>query len=261
MADTTSSVIVERDGAVAILTLNEPKSMNALSPGIKTGLEENLPSLLGDREIRVLVVTGAGRAFCAGGDIRAMDERGTVAVRERMSNSYRWLTPLIRAAKPVVTVVNGVAAGAGLSLALTGDLVVASRAASFRAGFMGLGAVPDLSLAYTLPRTVGLLRAKDILLTGREISADEALALGLVTRVVDAEALMSTALDLAQSLGRGPTVAQGLAKQLLQRSYETSLESFLELEGMAQAIAFGSADFAEGVDAFRGKRNPNFQGR
>jgi 2-(1,2-epoxy-1,2-dihydrophenyl)acetyl-CoA isomerase len=261
MSDTEPSVIVERDGAVAILSLNEPRSMNALSAGIKAGLESHLPALLCDPDVRALVIAGNGRAFCAGGDIRSMDERDTMAVRARMSRSYRWLTPLVRAEKPVLTVVNGAAAGAGLSLMLTGDIVVASSAATFKAGFMGLGAVPDLALAYMLPRAVGMLRAKNILLTNREIGAAEALSLGMVTRVVEPDALMPTALELAHGLAQGPTATQGLAKQLLLRSFDTSLEAFLELEGMAQAMAFGSADFAEGVAAFRGKRPPRFQGR
>jgi 2-(1,2-epoxy-1,2-dihydrophenyl)acetyl-CoA isomerase len=258
---THRSVLLDRRDAVAILTLNEPDSLNALSGGIKSGLEQNLPPLLADPSIRAIMLTGEGRAFCAGGDIRSMDEHQTVAVRERMKRSHRWLGPFLSADKPIITAVNGMAVGAGLSLALLGDIIVAARNARFKAGFPGLGAVPDLALAYTLPRAVGMTRAKDILLTNREIPADEALTMGLVTRVAEPEALMQEALKIASELARGPTVSFALGKQLLRRGYELSLDGFLELEALAQVNAFGSDDFAEGVDAFRKKRKPDFQGR
>ena len=161
------SVRVERDGAVATLALNEPKTMNAMSAGIKAGIEDNLPGLLADPQVRAIVLTGAGKAFCAGGDIRSMDDRGTLSVRNRMTRTYRWLIPLLTAEKPIICAVNGAAAGAGLSLALTGDLILASRDARFKAGFPGLGAAADLGLAYTLPRAIGYQRASDILLTNR----------------------------------------------------------------------------------------------
>jgi 2-(1,2-epoxy-1,2-dihydrophenyl)acetyl-CoA isomerase len=254
------AVLVERRGAVGLVRLNETKSLNALSPAIKDGLQAALCALLPDPAVRALVITGSGRAFCAGGDIRGMDDRATVAMRRRMHGAYSWLVPLITADKPVITAVNGVAAGAGLSLAMTGDIILASRAARFKAGFAGIGAVPDLSLAWMLPQAVGLVRAKTILLENREFDAEAACAIGLVTRVTQPDALLDHALVTAEALASGPTVAFGVTKQLLRRAHDTSLESFLELEAMAQTVAFGSADFAEGVAAFRAKRPAAFGG-
>ncbi len=263
MTDATAeaSVLVRRDGAVATLVLNEPKSMNAMSAGIKAGIEETLPGLLADPEVRAIVITGTGRAFCAGGDIRSMDDRGTLSVKTRMTRTYKWLIPLLTAEKPIICAVNGAAAGAGLSLALAGDIILASREARFKAGFPGLGAAADLGLAYTLPRAIGYQRASDILLTNREVLAEEAHAMGLVARIAEPEALMAAAMETAQALAAGPTVSLALTKRLMRRGYELPIEGFLEFEAMSQVVAFGSDDFGEGVAAFKGKRRPDFKGR
>jgi 2-(1,2-epoxy-1,2-dihydrophenyl)acetyl-CoA isomerase len=259
-ADASAAAVVsERDGPVAILRLNEPETLNALSPAIKAGLKATVLAALDDPAVRVIVLTGEGRAFCAGGDIRAMDERRPVVVRARLQALHRWLAALLTTEKPVVTAVNGVAAGAGLSLALTGDIVCAAHTARFKAGFPGIGAVPDLAVAYTLPRAVGLKRAADILLTNRDVTAEEALAMGLVSRLFAAEELMAGVLEIAHQLARGP-LSLGLTKRLLQGAFQQPLETFLEAEALAQATAFGSEDFAEGVAAFRGKRKPTFGG-
>jgi 2-(1,2-epoxy-1,2-dihydrophenyl)acetyl-CoA isomerase len=255
------SVRVEWTGAVATLILNEPKSMNAMSAGIKAGIETHLPGLLADSGVRAIILTGTGKAFCAGGDIRSMDDRATLSVKTRMTRTYRWLIPLLTADKPIIAAVNGAAAGAGLSLALTADLIVAARDARFKAGFPGIGAVADLGLAYTLPRAIGHQRASDILLTNREVGAEEAHAMGLVARLAEPEALMATAMELAQALAAGPTVSLALTKRLMRRAYELPLEGFLESEAMAQVVAFGSGDFDEGVAAFKAKRKPDFKGR
>lgn len=256
----TPSVVASRDGRVGIIRLSEPKSMNALSGTIKAGLDEHVPGLLKDPDIRCLVITGEGKAFCAGGDIRTMRSREALSVRERVRQGHVWARLLLEHEKPVISAVNGAAAGAGLSLMLMADMVIASDTAIFRAGFPALGAVPDLGLAYTLPRAIGFLKAKELLLTNRQVSPEEAERIGLVNRVVPADKLWDEVMALAHQLAAGPW-SLGLTKTLMRRAYDDTLESFLEGEADAQALAFSSNDFAEGVEAFLGKRKAAFNGQ
>lgn len=260
-SENQQAVEVTRDGGVGILRLNEPRSLNALSQAMKDGLEKGIFELLAEPAIRAILITGNGRAFCAGGDLRTMDGLTTVAMRKRMAKTHFWLKPLLESEKPVVTAINGIAAGAGLSLALTGDIVCAAASASFRGGFLGIGAAPDLGLAYTLPRAVGMARARDLILTNRSVGVEEALTIGLIARVFDDEVLFEKSLELAKRLAEGPPVAIGLAKGLLRHSYELSLEGFLDAEAFAQSVAFTSEDFREGLSAFREKRRPHFLGK
>jgi 2-(1,2-epoxy-1,2-dihydrophenyl)acetyl-CoA isomerase len=251
------AVVVERRERVAVLRLNQPESMNALSPDIKAALDMHVGPLMDDAGVGCIVLTGTGKAFCAGGDIRAMSERKPANVRARLRAGHRWVRQLVEGEKPVVGAVNGAAAGAGLSLALMCDVVVAGRGATFRGGFSGIGAAPDLGVAYALPRAVGMVRAKEILLNNRVLTADEALAYGLVGQVVEDGKLMEEALATAQRLASGP-MSIGLAKMLLNRAYDGGLDAFLLREADAQAMAFSSDDFAEGVAAFLAKRRPRF---
>jgi 2-(1,2-epoxy-1,2-dihydrophenyl)acetyl-CoA isomerase len=254
------SVKLERRGQVGIVTLNETASLNALSQGIKEGMMKAVENFLPDDAIRAIMITANGRAFCAGGDLRTMDEHRTVMVRRRMQATHDWVSRLLSTEKPVLTAVNGVAAGAGLSLALMGDIVCAASDARFKAGFPGVGAAPDLAVVHTLSRAIGEIRAKDILLTNRDVSADEAFRLGFVSRLFAPQELFERTLELATSLAAGP-YSLGLTKRLIARAHETTLEAFLEDEAHAQTVAFGSEDFKEGVAAFRAKRKPVFTGR
>lgn len=256
------SIVVTVEGQVAVLRLNEPRGMNALSASVREGLNRDVHRLLDDPEVRCLLITGTDGAFCAGGDIRNMDDRRPTDTRARMHRHYRgWASRLLKAEKPVVMAVNGAAAGAGVSLALMGDIIIASRDAYFTTAFAKLGVVPDLGLIATLPRAVGMARARDMLLTSRKVPAEEALQMGLVARVTEPADLMPAALEAAQALARGPTVTLGLIKRLLQRAYDHSLDEYLEAEGFAQAVAMTTEDFEEGVAAFKAKRKPKFKGR
>jgi 2-(1,2-epoxy-1,2-dihydrophenyl)acetyl-CoA isomerase len=253
-----NAVLVERRDDVALLRLNQPQTMNALSPAIKQALETAIPQLMADSAVRCIVITGTDKVFCAGGDLSNMADRAAPSVRARMHPSHAWVKLLLAGEKPVVAAVNGAAAGAGFSLAMMCDFVLVADNAYFKAGFPGVGAAPDLGLALTLPRAIGMLRAKDILMTNRRVDAEEAVSLGIATRMVPAAALLDEALTLAQSLAAGPATSLGLTKHLLNLAYSPIVD-FLSQEAMTQAIAFGSDEFGEGVAAFLGKRKPDFR--
>ncbi|GAA5232394.1 enoyl-CoA hydratase/isomerase family protein [Verticiella sediminum] len=254
-----SALIVERHGPVTVFRLNQPESRNALSFEMKQGFIEHVPAFLGDPEQRCLVLTGTQGVFCAGGDIRTMrGDRSAPAIRTRMASSHAWLLPLMTCEKPIITAVNGPAVGAGLSFALLGDIVMSADNAYFMGGFAKLGAAPDLGLAWSLTRSVGAQRAKDLLLSNRKVSPEEALAMGMIGRVAPAEALEEQALALAAQIADGPAVSLGLTKRLVDSAFRSPAE-YLEIEAYAQATAFGSTEFDEGVKAFLEKRPAVFR--
>lgn len=256
------AVILERDGAVALLRLNQPDSRNALSAAIKASLEALVPGLVEDPAVRCILITGEGSAFSAGGDIGSLVDPMTPAqVRARMAKSYGWIEKLLEGGTPVITAINGPAVGAGFGLAMLGDIVLASDAAWFMGGFSTIGAAADYALGRTLPRAVGAPRAKDILLTGRKVDAAEAERIGLVSRLFPAATLIEEATAIARALADAPTIGLGLTKGLVNIGFEGSAASYLQAEGFAQATAFGSADHREGVEAFIAKRKPTFEGR
>lgn len=252
------AVTFERRGPVAIVQMNRPKTMNALSEDIRAGLAEHVVAAADDANVRSIVLTGTERAFCAGGDIRSMSVRDAPSVRARLLGHHQWARRLAQCEKPVIAAVNGAAAGAGFALALLCDFVLVSDQAFFKAGFPGIGAAPDLGLGYTLPRFVGVQRAKELLMTNRQVWADEAVELGLALRKVRAAALMAEAVAMAVALADAPATSIGLTKTLVNEAFDTPFADFLNKEASAQAVAFGSAEFAEGVDAFLSKRKPQF---
>lgn len=254
----SDSVLFERYDDVVVVRLNSPATRNALEPRVKQKLEAGIPALLGDDSARCLVITGSGEAFCAGGDINSMGERDAPRVRKRMQTTHSWAKRLLTAEKPVIAAVNGAAAGAGFSLALLCDIILVSDKGFFRAAFPGLGAAPDLGLALTLSRAVGSTRAKDILLTNRRVDASEAAVIGIAKRVIPAANLLDEALWLATELAAGPATSLGLTKMLLNSAYRP-IEDFFAAEAFAQSVAFGSTEFAEGVEAFLNKRKPDFK--
>jgi len=254
----TDAVIIEHHGDVVLIRLNRPDTRNALVADIKRHLETAIPALMRDSAVRCLVITGSGKAFCAGGDINSFDERRAPLVRARLQRSHDWAKCILTGEKPVVAAVNGAAVGAGFSLALLCDIVMVADDAYFRAAFAGVGAAPDLGAALTLTRSVGVARAKEILLTNRRVEAVEAVATGIATRIAPAASLVEEAMQLARELAAGPTAALGLTKMLMNNAYGP-INDFFATEAATMAVVFGSAEFAEGVSAFFDKRKPDFK--
>ena len=262
MSTTVSTPLVtEKEGGVLTLTLNRPEALNSLNTELLAALAEALRGAAGDDSVRAVVVTGSGRGFCAGQDLKEELLGGAQDIAGHLRTHY---LPVIEAMrrleKPVIAAVNGVAAGAGLSLALAADLRIASDSASFCQAFVRIGLVPDAGGTYFLPRLIGLGRALEMAMLGDSIDAQEALRIGLVNRVVDHAELGSAAAELAGRLAKGPR-SVGLIKQVLHQSFECDFEEQFANEEKAQQQALQSDDFREGVTAFLEKRPPSFAGR
>lgn len=256
------SVLFEVKNQVAIITMNEPKSMNALSGGILSGLMEAVQKIKFNTDIRAVILTGSGRAFCAGGDITSFPGISSAASgRRAMQQTAAFVKDLSQLEKPVIAAVNGHAIGAGFSLAITCDFIISSENAKFALGFTKIGVVPDLGALYHLPRIVGMARAKEMAYSARTLSAEEAKEYGICLEIVPADELLTRAQEIAESFTQGPAYSIGLTKAVLNRSYESTLEEILREEEYAQAIAFSTDDFKEGVRAFLEKRKPSFTGK
>jgi 2-(1,2-epoxy-1,2-dihydrophenyl)acetyl-CoA isomerase len=254
-----AEVEVTRDGAVQTITLNRPEVFNAFNRALHKGLRDALKDAR-DPEVRAVVVTGAGKGFCAGQDLKEFGEAGNVG--DALRATYHPNVLAIRALeKPVIAAVNGACAGAGLSFACACDIRIAADAANFVPGFIGIGLVPDAGGTYFIHRLLGAPRAFEWMTSNRRLSAAEAHAWGLVSEVVETDALPARAAELAAVYASLPTRAIGMTKRLFDHADTASLEEQLELEAQLQGVAIETEDFREGVAAFLEKRTPNFTGR
>jgi enoyl-CoA hydratase/carnithine racemase len=254
-----------KDG-IATLALNRPERLNALSDTLREDVHDAVGRAAGDEDVRVLVITGVGKGFCAGGDVKAMHEGKqagmTRSVLEKIAPLRDQVLRALRdAPKPVSAAVNGPAAGAGMNLALACDIRLASTTARFGQTFVRRGLHPDWGGTYFLPRIVGMAKAAELIFTGEMIDAAEALRLGLVSAVHSPEELMPVTYALARKIADGPPLAIRLARRALYHNQQVDLRQALEFETFAQNVCYDSDDAREGIRAFVEKRDPVFRGR
>ena len=260
MAD-DMKVRLDRAGSIAVLTLDRPDRLNAMADPMWDALHEHLGAIADDDAIRAVILTGAGRAFCSGGDVTGMAKSDVVTGRKRSQKRHRAVIALYNLEKPVIAAVRGPIYGIGNALALACDLVVASETAKFSMAFKKVGIVPDGGAIFFLTQYLGIARAKDLVYTARVVPADEALRLGLVVRVVPDDRLESEARALAQEMAESATYALALAKKMFHGMYVPTLEQLLEQETLASGAARLTHDHKEGVEAFKEKRAPKFLGK
>ena len=254
------NIIYEVSDRIATITLNRPDAYNATTDELYTEFQHAIGEVTRDHDVGCIILTGAGKGFCAGADLKARKDDMTPLQRR---TRHRWilreiLEPLFRLEKPVIAAVNGAAAGAGFNIALACDFIVASDKASFMQAFARVGLVPDLGGLYLLGRVIGINKAKELCFTARKVPADEARSLGIVNHVVPHEDLMKRTREIAATIAAGSPTAMAMTKTLLDKSTNATLEQMLEYEGYAQTIAYLTPEYEEGVQAFREKRAPDF---
>lgn len=250
------------ENGVARITLDRPEAGNAITLPLAQALLAAAIRCEGDPAVRCVVLTGSGRLFCAGGDVLLLSGAGgqrPQLLSELIATFHAAVQRLARLAKPLVTLINGPAAGAGFSLALLGDVAIGARSAHFTAAYSAIGLTPDGGLSWLLPRLVGLRKAQDIILTNRRIKADEAEAIGLVSRIVDDEALAEEGARTAKAFTDGPVQALSASRSLLRESFETGFETQLDRELRSMVKAGACAESEEGLSALLEKRAPDFR--
>lgn len=261
------AIIYEKKDMIATITFNRPDRLNAIGATMSLELEQTLEEANSDEEVRVLIITGAGKGFCSGADLTTLSSaardvgQGLVARSPAAGGIRSYTLQLQNFEKPTIAAVNGAAVGAGLSIALACDIRIASDKARFSQIFIRRGLVPDTGSTYFLPRVAGMARACEMAFTGDILDAEQAKDYGLVSRVVPHNELMSEVRELATKIAAGPPTAMKLAKRALYRGATTDLTSALEFEGYMQGICFNTEDFKEGVAAFLEKREPEFKGK
>ncbi|HEY9715057.1 MAG TPA: enoyl-CoA hydratase-related protein [Chroococcales cyanobacterium] len=259
-------ILVEKKNGVGIITLNRAEKLNAFNDELTFALQDALKEMEKDAEVRAIVLTGAGRGFCSGQDLQTRSLNFDDGKRPSLGDSIRRrYNPIVlkmrKMEKPIIGAINGVAAGAGASLALACDLRVASENASFIQSFCKIGLIPDSGSTFILPRLIGATRALELMLNADKLEAAEALRLGLVNKVVPQEKVMEEAVAWAERLAKGPSKAFGLTKRAVNKAIFADLEELLENEALLQEIAGRSDDFVEGVKAFGEKRQPAYTGK
>jgi 2-(1,2-epoxy-1,2-dihydrophenyl)acetyl-CoA isomerase len=245
MNEETRFVETERAGAVLIIRLASEKTRNALTNEMRRELAAAFSEAANDQGVRAVYLTAKGPNFCSGGDLKALQriQNDPWAVHRRFRDLGQWLLPLMRIEKPVLVGVRGYVVGGGFGLALAGDMIIASDTTKFMASWMRLGIMPDVLTLYTLPRLIGLAKARKLFIADQALSADEALGLDLVTEVIPDAELDDRALAIAQSLADGPAEVWGLTKTVLSRTFETGIDDMFLLEGLGQVLAMGGAEF------------------
>ncbi|TAL04191.1 MAG: enoyl-CoA hydratase [Rhodospirillaceae bacterium] len=254
------TLLYEVNDRIATVTLNRPEAMNATTDEMYRELSALWRDIAADKNVACVILTGAGRGFCAGADLKARkDDMSPLQRRAR----HRWilkdvLEPLVRLEKPVIAAVNGAAVGAGFNIALACDFIIASDQASFVQAFARVGLVPDLGGLYLLGRVIGINKAKELCFTARKVSAQEASTMGIVNHVVPHDRLLAETWVIAAAIAKGSPTALAMTKTLLDRGTNATLDQMLEFESYATTVAFLTPEYEEGVRAFREKRAPDF---
>jgi len=252
----------EKIGAIGKITLNRPDKYNAFVRGMALELQKKLDECRSDETIRCIIISGSGKAFCAGQDLKEATDPNGPTIEEIVQQHYNPIIKKIREIEiPVIAAVNGVAAGAGANVALACDIVVAAKSASFIQAFSKIGLIPDSGGTYFLPRLIGIQKAAALMMTGEAISAEKAETLGMIYAVYEDSEFETSAMKLADTISSMPTKGLGYTKKLLSQTFNNSLEDQLSLEAETQALSASSKDHQEGIKAFMEKRTPQFTGK